>query len=139
MLITHRCRRAPVLYFTLAAILVVSALGSGRAAAQDCSNNGIFDAAPARAAATGDSVPEGLSASDWSSIRAAYQAGRHAAFAVDDGYQARNPGQRWRTSFDGRGGWIWSATGARAHSARWRLHPASRPMAGASPMHGAKR
>lgn len=48
-------------------------------------------------------VPEGLSTSDWSSIRAAYEANRHAAFAVEDGYQARNPGQQWRTRFDGRG------------------------------------
>jgi hypothetical protein len=48
-------------------------------------------------------VPEGLSASDWSSIRAAYEANSHAAFAVEDGYVARNPGQQWRTRFDGRG------------------------------------
>jgi hypothetical protein len=48
-------------------------------------------------------VPDGLSASDWSSIRAAYDAGRHAAHAVEVGYQARNPGQQWRTCFDGRG------------------------------------
>jgi len=48
-------------------------------------------------------VPEGLSASDCSSIRAAYEANRHAAFAVEDGYVARNPGQQWRTRFDGRG------------------------------------
>ncbi|MFN0137699.1 MAG: hypothetical protein ACKVS9_16460 [Phycisphaerae bacterium] len=62
-----------------------------------------------------EDVPEGLSASDWSSIRATYEANRHAAFAVDGGYQARNPGQHWRTRFDGRGfettpdagGWSW--------------------------------
>jgi len=48
-------------------------------------------------------VPEGLSASDWSSIRAAYDAGRHAAHPVDGGYGARNPGQNWATFFDGRG------------------------------------
>ncbi len=77
-------------------------------------------------AAVQDRVPEGLSASDWSGIRAAYETGRHAAFpaldgpkvcqgAVDGCYQARNPGQRWRTLFDGRGfvttpdagGWTW--------------------------------
>ncbi len=50
-----------------------------------------------------DQVPEGLSASDWSSIRAAYEANRHSAFAVENGFIARNPGQRWRTQFDGRG------------------------------------
>ncbi len=63
----------------------------------------------------GQCVPEGISTSDWSSIRAAYDANRHAAFAVDGGYQARNPGQQWRTHFDGRGfvttpdagGWSW--------------------------------
>src|SRR5262245_55419782 len=47
--------------------------------------------------------PEGLSASDWSSIRAAYEANRHAAFAIEGGYQAPNPGQKWQTRFDGRG------------------------------------
>ncbi|HKQ48480.1 MAG TPA: FG-GAP repeat protein [Phycisphaerae bacterium] len=68
--------------------------------------------AQARAA---ESVPDGLSATDWSSIRATYDANRHAAFPVDGGYQARNPGQQWRTRFDGRGlitapdagGWSW--------------------------------
>jgi hypothetical protein len=50
-----------------------------------------------------DGVPEGLSASDWSSIRSAYEANRHAAYPVQDGYLARNPGQQWQTHFDGRG------------------------------------
>jgi len=44
-----------------------------------------------------------LSEVDWSSIREAHQASRHAVEAVDGGYQARNPGQRWTTQFDGRG------------------------------------
>ncbi len=60
-------------------------------------------------------VPHGLSASDWSGIREAYEAGRHVAVACDGGYQARNPGQQWRTRFDGKGflvtpddgGWSW--------------------------------
>lgn len=60
-------------------------------------------------------VPKGLGASEWSSIRAAYTANRHAAFPVAGGHQARNPGQQWRTEFDGRGfttrpdsgGWQW--------------------------------
>ncbi len=47
--------------------------------------------------------PEGLSSADWSSVRQAYEAGRHAAQAVEGGYRARNPGQQWRTHFDGRG------------------------------------
>lgn len=60
-------------------------------------------------------TPKGVSAADWSGIRAAYEANRHAAFAVAEGYVARNPGQRWNTRFDGRGfvtspdggGWTW--------------------------------
>ncbi len=62
-----------------------------------------------------DQAPEGLSGSDWQSIRAAYEAGRHAFQPVADGWQARNPGQRWLTTFDRRGfevqprdgGWSW--------------------------------
>ncbi|MFN0205164.1 MAG: hypothetical protein ACKVS6_02475, partial [Planctomycetota bacterium] len=41
--------------------------------------------------------------SEWSSIRAAYEAGRHTAFPVDGGFRFRNPGQQWSTQFDGRG------------------------------------
>ncbi len=58
---------------------------------------------PAPALAADDRLPDGLSAADWSSIRAAYEANRHAVFPVDGGYQARNPGQQWLTHFDGRG------------------------------------
>lgn len=53
--------------------------------------------------------PEGLNASDWSGICAAHEANRHAAYPVKGNagvgpvYQARNPGQRWRTIFDARG------------------------------------
>jgi hypothetical protein len=50
-----------------------------------------------------DQVPEGLAKSDWSSIRAAYEAGRHAFMPVEGGWQARNPGQQLTTRFDGRG------------------------------------
>lgn len=50
-----------------------------------------------------DQVPEGLAKSDWSSIRAAYEAGRHAFQPIDGGWQARNPGQQWTTKFDHRG------------------------------------
>ena len=54
-------------------------------------------------------------AADWSSIRAAYEAGRHAFQPIEGGWQARNPGQQWTTKFDGRGflteprdgGWQW--------------------------------
>ena len=62
-----------------------------------------------------EAVPEGLAKSDWSSIRAAYEAGRHAFQPIEGGWQARNPGQQWTTKFDGRGfvaepqggGWQW--------------------------------
>ena len=62
-----------------------------------------------------EQVPEGLAKSDWQSIRAAYEAGRHAFQPVEGGWQARNPGQQWTTKFDGRGfvaeprggGWQW--------------------------------
>jgi hypothetical protein len=50
-----------------------------------------------------DQVPEGLAKSDWQSIRAAYDAGRHAFQPVEGGWQARNPGQQWNTTFDSRG------------------------------------
>jgi hypothetical protein len=48
-------------------------------------------------------VPEGLEKSDWQSIRAAHEAGQHAVQPVGGGWQARNPGQQWTTTFDGRG------------------------------------
>ena len=61
------------------------------------------------------SVPKGLTGSDWSSIKQEYERHRYAAFPVAGGHQARNPGQRWLTRFDGRGflvkpestGWEW--------------------------------
>ena len=62
-----------------------------------------------------DRMPEGLAKSDWQTIRAAYEAGRHAFAPVEGGWQARNPGQQWTTTFDKRGfvaepregGWQW--------------------------------
>lgn len=63
-----------------------------------------------------DSAPEGLTSGEWSSIRAAHENGRHAVSRRDDGtHTAHNPGQQWRTEFDGRGftvtpdskGWQW--------------------------------
>jgi uncharacterized repeat protein (TIGR02543 family) len=50
-----------------------------------------------------DQVPDGLAKSDWTSIRAAYEAGRHAFQPTEGGWQARNPGQQWLTKFDSRG------------------------------------
>jgi hypothetical protein len=61
-------------------------------------------------------VPDGVAKSDWTNIRAAYEAGRHAFHPVKGGWQARNPSQQWTMEFDGRGfvsepkgggGWQW--------------------------------
>ena len=47
--------------------------------------------------------PKELTSEDWTGIRGAYETKRHAMFAVQGGYQARNPEQQWLTKFDGRG------------------------------------
>ena len=81
-------------------------------------------------------APEGLTATEWSGIRAAYEAGRHAARATDGGYRARNPGQRWTTHFDGRGftttpdagGWSWGLELA-SHGRGGDRHPVTVPHA----------
>ena len=62
-----------------------------------------------------EQVPERLAKSDWASIREACEAGRHAFQPIEAGWQARNPGQQWTTTFDRRGfmatpkagGWTW--------------------------------
>ncbi len=49
-------------------------------------------------------APEGVSASDWRGIRAAYEEARHAIQELPDGgYAAQIPSQGWRTEFDGTG------------------------------------
>ncbi|MBC7980937.1 MAG: FG-GAP repeat protein, partial [Armatimonadetes bacterium] len=51
-----------------------------------------------------DQVPEGIAKSDWTSIRAAYDAGRHQFFPQADGsHVAQNPGLGWRMTFDEKG------------------------------------
>jgi hypothetical protein len=80
------------------------------------------------------SVPDGLATDDWASIRAAYEAGRHAVFAADGLHRARNPGQQWTTHFDGRafttcpdsGAWSW---GLQLEAYGW---GAAEPLAAAS-------
>jgi len=61
-------------------------------------------------------APEDLSPSEWSSLRAAYDAARQRFFPSQDGtHHAQNLGQGWSTSFDARGfmatpdqgGWQW--------------------------------
>jgi hypothetical protein len=57
-----------------------------------------FSSSPALA-----QTPEGLSGAEWSSIRAAYEDGRHRVFERSDGtHQARTHGQQYATTFDGR-------------------------------------
>ena len=104
----QRSRHACVVVFLrLLAVLMVAAFSHSLFAAT----------APARSQqlTSPDQVPEGLAKSDWSSIRAAYEAGRHAFQPTPTGWQARNPGQQWTTTFDRRGfvatpkagGWTW--------------------------------
>ena len=51
-----------------------------------------------------DRVPEGLAKSDWQSIRAAYEAGRHQFYKQGDGsHFARNPRMGWKMTFDDKG------------------------------------
>lgn len=62
-----------------------------------------------------EDIPKGLEKSDWHSIRAAHEAWQHEFREVDGKWQARNPGQRWNTTFNGRnfttnpdaGEWTW--------------------------------
>ena len=56
-----------------------------------------------QALTTHNPVPEGLQGSDWQSIRAAHEAWKHEFRQVNHQWQAHNPGQRWTTTFDGRG------------------------------------
>ncbi len=93
----------------------------GTLTASGADRTGMAPDGASRAAGATDSVPEGLAASDWSSIRGAYEAGRHKIIAVEgvggteDGWSARNPGQGLNTAFDERGftatpdggGWSW--------------------------------
>ena len=97
---------AALLLCLLAAVLPAQAAPSAQAATKP---------GQPQALTSLDQVPEGLAQTDWSSIRAAYEAGRHAFQPPATGWQARNPGQQWTTTFDRRGfltspqdgGWQW--------------------------------
>ncbi len=78
----------------------------------------------AQGVGTAESVPDGLSPEDWTSIREAYDANRHKIVpdvTQADGLRAYNPGQAWDTFFDRRsfltqpasGEWSW---GLQLHS-----------------------
>ena len=96
------------------------------------SEEGVGLAARAQPSATEDQIRTGTATVDWASIREAYEAGRHAVFETEGGYQARNPGQQWLTRFDSRGftvrpdagggpgGWNWYATGLPVVNEKWR-------------------
>jgi hypothetical protein len=100
--------------FLLSLCFVFAALPGARAAQSDLGG----PAGKTQHLTPPDQTPQGLAKSDWASVRAAYEAGRHAfqPVAGQDGvWQARNPGQQWLTKFDGRGflaepkggGWQW--------------------------------
>ena len=101
-------------------LLVVGGIGMAERLSAESSAVASADPIQAEYPTAGElsETPKGLSKSDWSGIRAAYEAGRHAFQPVDgkDGHwQAHNPGQQWVTRFDGRGflasprggGWTW--------------------------------
>ena len=57
-------------------------------------------------AETATSVPQGLSAKDWTSIRRLHQSARDQFHLQEGGlFVARNDGQQWNMAFDGRGFW----------------------------------
>ncbi|MBY0508383.1 MAG: hypothetical protein K2X03_31015 [Bryobacteraceae bacterium] len=82
-------------------------------------------------------TPKGVAPGDWAQIQALHEKHRHAAVRQADGtLAARNPGQQWRTQFDGRGftvkpdagGWTWGLELERFGLAG-QLRPASRAKA----------
>ena len=77
------------------------------AAATDILVTPVSAAAVAPAAVHGEvTLPKELSSSEWQSIRAAYEANRHAVLADDRqraSYRARNPGQQWLSTFNADG------------------------------------
>jgi len=97
---------------------VLGLLASGPILAQSALAAASSTTAGADRAAVTTKLPDGLSESDWGGIRKAYTVERHrvAPLVGQAGvWHARNPGQAWRTQFDGRGfrvapdagGWTW--------------------------------
>ncbi len=76
---------------------------------------------PVEAGKSAVAVPDGLTGSDWDSIRQVYERNRHAVVAVDGEFRARNPGQQWLTHFDGCGFVVQPAiAGVEPDAAGWR-------------------
>ena len=94
--------------FGISGLLVVSLLSAVQSAVAAARPQAVV---PTPVAAPGktqhltapEQIPEGLAKSDWQSIRAAYEAGRHAFHPTATGWRAKNPGQQWTTAFDKRG------------------------------------
>ena len=72
-------------------------------------------------------TPADLKKSDWQSIRAAHQAWKHEFRKLDGIWQSKNSGQRWTSTFNGRGflakpsesEWVW---GLELHSYGFPAH-----------------
>ena len=90
-------------------VRIASCVFVGVLAASGSERDGIATDLVPRPTTSADCVPKGIAASDWSSIRAAYEAGRHKIVAVDGAretersWSARNPVQGLNTTFDERG------------------------------------
>ncbi len=106
--------RMTVFAVLCSALMLMPGLVGQSAVSPAAACDGATSRGPREPSPLGD-VPQGLSATDWSSIREAHEASSYAALPVDGGYDARNAGQRWSTRFDGRGftttpdagGWVW--------------------------------
>ena len=79
-------------------------VGLGLFALSPLAANPGIDAASANESSTSNSVPEELTPTEWAGIREAHEAWKHRFTEGEDGtFSASNPGQQWRTVFDGRG------------------------------------
>jgi uncharacterized delta-60 repeat protein len=67
-----------------------------------------------------DEVPTGLAKSDWSGIKAAYDAGRHAIRNTENGFTAPNPTLGWHITWD-QSGFLASPTDTTISSWQWGL------------------
>ena len=107
----RKFRSAPQL---LAALIIFSTARHATAQLVEPDLFATADHTPWRTA-DAEAPPSGLSADDWTGIRAAYTAGRYAVADVGGTWRARNDAQQWTTTFDGQGfstrpdagGWQW--------------------------------
>ena len=106
---SHRTTHTPAAArFGLSSLMIILSVWSGvSSAGMPTTTAAVAVTAPsATAAATkeGDvALPSALSRSEWQSIRAAYEATRHAmqqSAEQPGSYRARNPGQQWLSAFN---------------------------------------